>query len=37
MNNIKNRAEEIVSNEIIYVYEDMKMVLLMDFYWLLDV
>lgn len=26
MNNIKNRAEEIVLNEIIYVYEDMKMV-----------
>ena len=26
MNNIKNRAEEIVLNEIIYVEEDMKMV-----------
>lgn len=26
MNNIKNRAEEIVFNEIIYVQEDMKMV-----------
>ena len=26
MNNIKNRAEEIVLNEIIYVQEDMKMV-----------
>ena len=26
MNNIKNRAEEIVLNEIIYVQEDIKMV-----------